>query len=452
MELKIIPLSSIIVEDRFREDYGDIDSLVSSLKQEGIIQPLAVCAREDGQYRLLAGGRRIKACTLANITDIPVRVYPATLSELEMRSIELMENLVRKDMSWIEMARLRKEIKDLQEKIHGRKVSTSTGATGSSMRDVANLLGICHTTLSQDEKLIAAMEALPIIKEAKTRTDALKMINQLEEEMVLAEIQKRIKAKEATTPIEITNKKMIDNYIVMDFFSGIRTVQDRSIDIVEIDPPYGMGLGTSNIKKTDDSMQTSTKNYNEIPGNEYGRFLDSLFQECFRVMSENSWLLCWFAQEPWFEIVYQAARRVGLKGSRIPLIWYKENSTGQCNQPNMYLANLYESCFYFRKGEPAITKQGRSNVYAYKTVRSDMKVHPTERPIELIQDILQTFSWTGARLLVPFLGSGNTLLAAANLDLTGFGYDLSQEYKNAYSARVVSVRPGEYRSHRKEEE
>jgi len=451
MELKVIPLSSIIVEDRFREDYGDMDSLVLSIREEGIIQPLAVCARPNNQYRLLAGGRRLRACDLAGIIDVPVRIYPETLSELEMRSIELMENLIRKDMSWVEMARLRKEIKVLQEKIHGRKVSTAPDAEGVSMRDVADMIGVSRTTMSQDEKLLAAIEAMPIIKDAKNRTDALKMVNRLEEEMVLAEIQKRITERNASTPVEVVNRKLIDNYILSDFFSGINSVPERSIDIIEIDPPYGIALGTSNIKKTTDSLQTNTKNYNEIPAHEYGIFLDNLFRNCFRVMSDNSWLLCWYAQEPWSEIVYQAACRVGLKGTRIALIWNKEGSTGQCNQPDMYLANLYESCFYFRKGNPAITRRGRSNVFSFKPVSSLSKIHPTERPIELMQDILRTFSWEGARLMVPFLGSGNTLLAGANIGMTGFGYDLSQEYKNAYSVRVIGSRPGEYRSYKKEE-
>ena len=49
--------------------------------------------------------------------------------------------------------------------------------------------------------------------------------------------------------------------------------------------------------------------------------------------------------------------------------------------------------------------------------------------------------------MVPFLGSGNTLLAASNLGNTCFGYDLSEEYKNSYLKRVMEGEPGRYKSY-----
>jgi site-specific DNA-methyltransferase (adenine-specific) len=294
--------------------------------------------------------------------------------------------------------------------------------------------------------LANAIEVFPQLKEAKNKFEATKMLKKLQEEIVMAEVASRIRNKEANTPLERLRGSLVDNYLLMDFFEGIKRIPDGSIDIVEIDPPYGIDL--RNIKKSDDSMKTDTKNYNEIPVEQYMPFLDQLFKECHRVMSENSWLICWFAQDPWFEIVYQSMMRKGLRGSRIPGIWYKEGSSGQTMQPATAMANNYEPFFYVRKGSPSITRQGRSNVFAYKTVSATKKIHPTERPIELIQEILQTFGWEGCRLMVPFLGSGNTLLAASNLGITAFGYDLSVEYKNAYTLRVQEARPGTYKSYK----
>jgi DNA modification methylase len=51
---------------------------------------------------------------------------------------------------------------------------------------------------------------------------------------------------------------------------------------------------------------------------------------------------------------------------------------------------------------------------------------------------------------MPFLGSGNTLLAASNLGMTGFGFDLSEEYRNAYILRVNESAPQQYKSYAKE--
>lgn len=449
IELKVIPITLINVGERFREEYGDIDTLAASIKKEGIIQPLAVRAEESG-YTLLAGGRRHRACCQAGIEEVPVRIYPGTISDLEMRSIELMENVCRKDLSWVESSNLKKEIYDLQVAIHGHKTSTSPDAPGVSLRDTANLLGISAGAMSEEVKMASALKVFPQLKDAKTKNDATKMLKKIQEELIVSEMAKRAATRVANTPTEAIHKTLMDCYIIKDFFEGVARVPDRSIDVVEIDPPYAIGLGTTSIKKSDDSLKGVTKNYNEVPSEEYAMFLDKLFKECYRTMSENSWIICWFAQEPWFEVVFQAMERAGFRGSRIPAIWLKEKFSGQANHPECYLANTYESFFYMRKGSPVISRQGRSNVFSFKPVSGTSKIHPTERPVEMIQEVLTTFAWEGCRVMVPFLGSGNTLLAASNLGLTAFGFELSEEYRNSYIMRVTSSRPTQYKSYRQE--
>lgn len=446
IELKVIDIKQITFGERFREEYGDLDVLAASLKKEGVIQPLAVRAcTGNEEYILLAGGRRYKACLQAGITEIPVRIYPDSLNEMEMRSIELMENVARKDLSWIEASNLNKEIHLLQQAIYGKKTSTSPDAPGVGMRDTAKLLGIAVGGLSDDIKLANAIEVFPSIKEAKTKSDAMKMLKKLQEELVMAEVAKRYKEKSDGTPMDKQKHDLSNCYILKDFFEGVKQVPDRSIDIVEMDPPYGIDL--HNIKKQDDT-KGGTKNYNEVPSEIYPNFLDRVFKECYRVMSENSWIICWFGNEPWFETVYKAMINAGFRGSRITGIWYKEGSSGQTMQPDMYLGNTYESFFYMRKGSPSITRQGRSNVFSYRAVPPTKKIHPTERPIELIQELIQTFGWEGCRVMIPFLGSGNTLLATSNLGIGAFGFDLSEEYKNAYTVRVSEGRPGSYKSYK----
>ncbi len=66
------------------------------------------------------------------------------------------------------------------------------------------------------------------------------------------------------------------------------------------------------------------------------------------------------------------------------------------------------------------------------------KIHPTERPVELIKEILYTFAMPETAVLSPFLGSGNTILAADALGLPCVGYELSEVYYNAFVNRVNS--------------
>jgi len=83
MKVDIVPITCIEVGKRFREDYGDMPMLKESIRQDGIIQPLAVCtSAEEGKYELLAGGRRFMACTELGITEVPIRIYDKDMSEL----------------------------------------------------------------------------------------------------------------------------------------------------------------------------------------------------------------------------------------------------------------------------------------------------------------------------------------------------------------------------------
>lgn len=441
--LKVIPLSSIIEGDRFREDYGDLNDLVVSFKKEGIIQPLAVRDNEDGTYLLVAGGRRYRAALKAEITEVPVRCYQQDLSDLELRSIELMENICRKDMEWLEAAKLKKEIHQLQTAIYGEKKSTSPDAPGVSKRDTAELLGVSAATLVQDIQLATAAEHFPSLANAKNKSEAAKMLNKIQEQVVRNELAKRIESRTAETPIDRLHQTLSNFFIVGDFFTGVKNVPDSSVDFIELDPPYAIDI--KNTKR--DMIETQKDNYNEIDGEQYIEFLGNVFRQCARIMSANSWMVVWHAKE-WYDTIQSLLKLNDLVSNSSTIgIWYKGN-VGQTNTPNHYLASCYEQFLYIRKGNPSIVRQGHSNVFHYKPVPSAKKIHPTERPVELIQDLMQTFCWEGARCVVPFLGSGNSILAASNLGLTAFGWDLAQAHKDGYVIRVTESRPGSYKSYK----
>ncbi len=137
MILSNVNINEILVEDRAREEMGDIDELIASINKEGLIQPIAVSNigindsvdnSTDIKYRLLAGGRRLEACGKAGLSEVPVRIYDKELNSLEVKSIELAENIYRKDFEWNEEVRLKKEIHELQTEIYGEKVTTKVGA------------------------------------------------------------------------------------------------------------------------------------------------------------------------------------------------------------------------------------------------------------------------------------------------------------------------------------
>ena len=210
--------------------------------------------------------------------------------------------------------------------------------------------------------------------------------------------------------------------------------------LVEIDPPYAIKLMEQ--KKSEGESQYMSTDYNEIPasiylnGDPHGTWkgINLLLKECYRVMADHSWLLIWFAPEPWFDSIYKAIKEAGFETTRMCPIWTKPS--GQTKQPEIHLPNSYEMFFYAWKGRPAIARQRSRNTFDYSGVPTQNKVHPTERPIEMMKDIYETFAFPGSRVLIPFAGSGNGIIAAHQSGMTAVGFDLTRGYRDSFLVKV----------------
>lgn len=437
MKLSIIPIEQIHEGNRRRKDYGDITELAKSIKEKGLINPIAVGLIENyenteeisNEYRyvLLAGGRRYRACVLNTMDAIPVRIYERILTNLELRSIELEENIQRKELSWKETLRLQEEIHNLQVEIHGTKISTSPDASGHSMRDTAKMLGKSNASISLDMKLTRAMKNHPELnwESCKNKNEAnklMKKVGNMVETKVLASAAK----KSLNTGSKLA-KKLIDSYIIRDCFDAMAEFPSNTFNFAEVDPPYGIDL-QGNKKEYDYDA------YAEIPGSEYEEFLTKLCNELYRILANDSWVVFWFAPHPWFDAVRRALVSAGFNLSAIPAIWTKPS--GQTNNPTMALGNSYEMFFYAKKGKAVLQKPGRSNLFNFKPVNPALKVHPAERPLELIQEILKTFARPNARVIVPFAGSGKTLVASVLENMIPIGFDLLGDFKDSYTISV----------------
>lgn len=76
-EIKPVPISELkpFTEQPFKVKLDeDMNALVESIKQCGVLTPVIARPHKDGGYEILSGHRRVKACELAGITDIPVVV------------------------------------------------------------------------------------------------------------------------------------------------------------------------------------------------------------------------------------------------------------------------------------------------------------------------------------------------------------------------------------------
>jgi len=426
----MIPTTSIEIDDRARQDLGDLESLESSLKESGLIQPLAVKELDDNKFQLLAGERRYTVLVMNGVSEIPVRIYPQDISEIEMKVIEKAENFYRKDMEYWEYDKLVLEIHEMQQAIHGIAHRGGAAGTGHKLKDTAEMFGVTDASISTAIKRAEAREAIPeLFEHCKSQSDANKVLKKIDETIVKQTIVEKLE-REKSGNSDLT--KLANAFVIGDFFEGVKKIPDGIMHVVEIDPPYGIDL--NKVKKSDGESQYQKSDYNEVDTGDYDKFILNLLKECYRVMTDHSWLILWFAPEPWFEFMYSALIQAGFKTTRMCGIWTKPS--GQTMQPQTRLANSYEMFFYAWKGQPALNKAGRSNVFNYSPVPPTQKTHPTERPVDLITEIYSTFAFPGSRILIPFLGSGSGLIAAHLLNMSAVGFELSKGYRDSFLVKI----------------
>lgn len=87
-----------VPDDLLREGTPDVEDLLPSVRELGILQPLLVRAERGGAYVLVAGKRRLTAAQQIGLDEVPV-VVRDDLDPRKARIAELTENLARRDMS-----------------------------------------------------------------------------------------------------------------------------------------------------------------------------------------------------------------------------------------------------------------------------------------------------------------------------------------------------------------
>lgn len=132
----------------------DMDELVASVREKGIIQPLIVRMLSENSYQIVAGERRWRAAQVANLHEIPVVVR--TFTDTEVLEIAIIENIQRADLNAIEEAAGYKQLMSR----FGHTQEKLAEALGKSRSYIANLLRLLQLPESvqsfvQDGKLSA---------------------------------------------------------------------------------------------------------------------------------------------------------------------------------------------------------------------------------------------------------------------------------------------------------
>jgi len=110
IEMKLIRSSQFSIRDKFHDHY-EIDSLVTSIKEHGLLQAILIRPYQNG-FEIVAGHRRFHACKSLRWRHIPCKIRE--LSDKQAFEIQLTENIQRKSMNSLEEAEaFRKYVQDL---------------------------------------------------------------------------------------------------------------------------------------------------------------------------------------------------------------------------------------------------------------------------------------------------------------------------------------------------
>ena len=123
----------------------ELEDLLASIKEHGILQPLVVTEKAPGSYELIAGERRLRAARMLGLPAVPVIVRAA--NDQQKLELALIENIQRQQLSPVEEARAYEGLVDLfsltQEQI-AKRVGKSRSVVANTMR----LLELDETILS----------------------------------------------------------------------------------------------------------------------------------------------------------------------------------------------------------------------------------------------------------------------------------------------------------------
>lgn len=212
----------------------------------------------------------------------------------------------------------------------------------------------------------------------------------------------------------------------MDCYEGIQLLEDNSIDLVVIDPPYKLDL--NEVKNTN----TFNSYANELLGLKDGfdlKILDLLIQKMKKI---NIYIYCSKRQ------IQELLEYFSNKGCNYEVLtWHKMNPSPLIN--NIYLPDTEYVIFAREKGVKLYGNYHTKHKYYISGVNQvDKKKykHPTIKPMPFIENHIENSSRPDDVVLDCFAGSGTTLVGAINKDRRFIGFEINKEYFKIAERRI----------------
>ena len=222
------------------------------------------------------------------------------------------------------------------------------------------------------------------------------------------------------------------NLINDDCISVMKSMPDNSIDLIVTDPPYpvtkkGSGGNMGGMMVTQQTKSGKIFTHNDISVSNYA-------PEFYRLLRDGSHCYVMTNHINLIEML-NTFTDVGFHFIK-SLVWDKQNKIS-----GRFYMSQFEYILFFRKGKGvAINNCGTSDILYVPNIKTKGEdgenIHDTEKPVRLMEILIENSSKTGGTVLDPFMGGGSTGIASVNLNRDFIGIELDKKYFDTAKCRI----------------
>lgn len=228
----------------------------------------------------------------------------------------------------------------------------------------------------------------------------------------------------------------IDN---IDCLEGLAAVPDKSVDAIITDPPYFLsmghagGAGLKNSLEHKSDRMASNRAFNDLAIAK--PFYTQLFREYRRVLKDDG---SFYFFTDWRGYAFYFPILIAELPVRNLIVWDKKSG------PGSYYTFAHEF-IVFGTAASKLLHKGGTNVWREAAFSSGAKktngekVHPTQKPIELIAKMIEDSTEPGGVVLDTFMGSGTTAVACLKTGRNFIGFELDEKYHTIAQQRIADT-------------
>jgi site-specific DNA-methyltransferase (adenine-specific) len=313
-------------------------------------------------------------------------------------------------------------LKESQVSKNHHKGNQYSGAVANNDSPKLSDFGLTKDQSSTFQKIAALPEEIFEAEIATAKEESEKRVELTTSRVLFAAKEYEQQKKKEQHKQDVMGKRVQnvfeDSFVNGDCLAVLETLPNNSIDIVITDPPYGISY-KSNRSKFDDAI--TKRGLLNDGADEAFTLLDKTCEVLSRKCAENSHLYFFCSWSVFSQFEKIIAEYFTIK---TPIVWDKGNK-GSGDLENDW-GNQTEIIIFCIQGKKTINYR-RGNILSVPRLHSSKMVHPTQKPIELINELLDVSYFKGDFIVDPFMGSGATIHACNAKSIRALGVELDNE-------------------------